>query len=100
MKIKQFLKKLLKAAGDHAKNPIFWIFLILTWTVLMSPMIFGGIMYVFTRNGYWLTVSGGWIALTAPSLPIPVIPLSIAGGITASKIQRKIRRKKENDKQC
>ena len=100
MKIKNFLKKLIAAAKDHAKNPIFWIFFIVTWAVLMSPMLFGGVMFVLTRNGYWLTVSASWIALTAPSLPIPVIPLSIAGGITACKIQRKIRRKKENDKQC
>lgn len=99
MKIKNFFRKLIKAAGDHAKNPIFWIFLILTWAILMSPMLFGAVMYVITKNGYWLTVSGGWLAFTAPTFPIPVIPLSIAGGITASKIHRKIRRKKENDKQ-
>ena len=99
MKIKKFLKKLIIAAKDHAKNPIFWIFFIVAWTILMSPMLFGGIMFVLTRNGYWLTVSASWIALTAPTFPIPVIPLSITAGITACEIQRKIRRKKENVKQ-
>lgn len=81
-KVKSKLKKLL----SNLKRPAFLIPFVITWCLLESPAIFGVIMYWITSDGYWWAVAGGWIALTAPTFPIPVIPICIAVAFGVEKI--------------
>lgn len=91
--MKEKAKSKLKKLWYNLKRPAFLIPFAITWVLLESPAIFGAIMYWATGDNYWWAVAGGWIALTAPTLPIPVIPICIAVAFGVEKIIDRRKRK-------
>lgn len=98
MKKTKSKEKSLKSIFRKFRDPAFAIGFIITWSLLESPAIFGGIMYAITGDAYWWGIAGGWVALTAPTLPIPVLPISIASAFAIQKIVEKRRVKRAKKK--
>lgn len=82
-------KKIWKWIKETVKDPLTLLLFATLWLVLSSPAIFGVIAYWASKEERWLVLSGSWIAFTAPPLPLPVTPLSIAGAIALRAVIRK-----------
>lgn len=98
-KIKKFfdkIKAIFRKFISYLKRPTFFIPFAITWILLESPMIFGLIMYFFTKQNMYWQIAAGWFALTAPALPIPVIPISTAVAVAVERLIHKIKEKKDN----
>lgn len=96
-KVKDWMVKVKEAGKAELKNPWFYLGFCITWVLLESPIIFGLIMFLLTKDNKYMVIVTSWFALTAPALPIPVIPLSIAGGLITSKISRIIKKNKKGE---
>lgn len=82
-------KKIWGWIKETVKDPLTLLLFAVIWLVLSSPAIFGVIAYWASKEERWLVLSGSWIAFTAPPLPLPVTPLSIAGAIALRAVIRK-----------
>lgn len=87
--MKKVNKKELK---QKLKDPTFFIAFVITWILLESPAIFGYIVYFVTKAEKWLVIATGWVALTAPPLPIPVLPISVTVAFAVVAIKKKIKK--------
>lgn len=92
-------KKIWKWIWDTIKDPLTLLLFAFLWLCLASPAIFGVIAYWATGKEKWLILSGSWIAFTAPPLPLPVTPLSIAGAIGLRQVIRKAVAKRKAKKE-
>jgi hypothetical protein len=82
-------KKIWGWIKETVKDPLTLLLFAVLWLILSSPAIFGVIAYWASKEERWLVLSGSWIAFTAPPLPLPVTPLSIAGAIALRAVIRK-----------
>lgn len=77
------------------KDPTFFIAFAITWVLLESPAIVCYILYFVTGADKYFLIATSWVALTAPPLPIPVVPISIAVGVSAVGVKKLIKKKRE-----
>lgn len=97
-KFKDKLSNLWKWVKTTAKTDK-WALIIfcITWVLLESPCIVGLIFYIFTKNYRWMALFLSWFALTATTLPIPVVPISIAVGLAGNKLIKIIKKRSHHD---
>lgn len=73
----------------YIKRPAFFIPFLIVWLIFQTPIIYGLIMGTITKDNKYYIIAGSWYALTAPPLPIPVVPICISFGLFIERLVHK-----------